>query len=141
MKKPELRKQIGAGPWQNRLSGLRLPAAGSAEQSFLLVISGSPREQAVTLVPAVATSLVRWSGVCMLAKSLQSCPTLWTPETAAQQAPPSLGFSRQEHWSGLPFPSPNTSFLLAQRGAGEGSRQRVYQQNFRGKKGSPQVLT
>ena len=29
-----------------------------------------------------------------------------TPQTAAPQAPPSLGFSRQEHWSGLPFPSP-----------------------------------
>ena len=29
-----------------------------------------------------------------------------TPETAAHPAPPSLGFSRQEHWSGLPFPSP-----------------------------------
>ena len=29
-----------------------------------------------------------------------------TPQTAAQQASPSLGFSRQEHWSGLPFPSP-----------------------------------
>ena len=29
-----------------------------------------------------------------------------TPQTAAHQAPPSLGFSRQEHWSGLPSPSP-----------------------------------
>ena len=29
-----------------------------------------------------------------------------TPETVAHQAPPSLGFSRQEYWSGLPFPSP-----------------------------------
>ena len=29
-----------------------------------------------------------------------------TPETSAHQAPLSLGFSRQEHWSGLPFPSP-----------------------------------
>ena len=29
-----------------------------------------------------------------------------TPETAAHQAPPTLGFSRQEPWSGLPFPSP-----------------------------------
>ena len=29
-----------------------------------------------------------------------------TPQTAAHQAPPSLGFSRQEHWSGLPFSSP-----------------------------------
>ena len=40
------------------------------------------------------------------AKSFQSCPNCVTPETAAHQAPPSLGFSRQEHWSGLPFPSP-----------------------------------
>ena len=29
-----------------------------------------------------------------------------TPETAAHQAPLPLGFSRQEHWSGFPFPSP-----------------------------------
>ena len=29
-----------------------------------------------------------------------------TPQTAAHQIPPSLGFSRQGHWSGLPFPSP-----------------------------------
>ena len=29
-----------------------------------------------------------------------------TPWTVACQAPPSMGFSRQEHWSGLPFPSP-----------------------------------
>ena len=31
---------------------------------------------------------------------------LVTPCTAAYQASPSMGFSRQEHWSGLPFPSP-----------------------------------
>ena len=29
-----------------------------------------------------------------------------TPQTAAHQAPLSLGFSRQEHWSGVPLPSP-----------------------------------
>ena len=29
-----------------------------------------------------------------------------TPQTAAHQAPPSMGFPRQEYWSGLPFPSP-----------------------------------
>ena len=40
------------------------------------------------------------------AKSLSRVWLYATPETAAQQAPPSLGFSRQEHWSGLPFPSP-----------------------------------
>ena len=38
---------------------------------------------------------------------LLSCVRLFTtPWTAAYQAPPSMGFSRQEHWSGLPFPSP-----------------------------------
>ena len=39
------------------------------------------------------------------AKSLQSCPALCTPWTAAYQAPPSMGFSRQEYWSGVPLPS------------------------------------
>ena len=36
----------------------------------------------------------------------QSCLTLCDPRTVACQAPPSMGFSRQEHWSGLPLPSP-----------------------------------
>ena len=36
----------------------------------------------------------------------KSCPTLVTPWTVACQAPPCMGFSRQEYWSGLPFPSP-----------------------------------
>ena len=40
------------------------------------------------------------------AKSLQSCLTLCDPIDGSHQAPLSLGFSRQEHWSGLPFPSP-----------------------------------
>ena len=47
-----------------------------------------------------------WYAAAAAAKSLQSCPTLCNPQTAAHQAPLSLGFSRQEHWSGLPFPSP-----------------------------------
>ena len=46
-------------------------------------------------------------GGLLLQLSLVSCVRLCaTPKTAAHQAPPSLGFSRQEHWSGLPFPSP-----------------------------------
>ena len=36
----------------------------------------------------------------------KSCSTLATPWTVAHQAPLSMGFSRQEYWSGLPFPSP-----------------------------------
>ena len=37
----------------------------------------------------------------------QSCPTLCDPvDSSLHQAPPSMGFSRQEYWSGVPFPSP-----------------------------------
>ena len=36
----------------------------------------------------------------------KSCPTLATPWTVACQVPLSMGFFRQEYWSGLPFPSP-----------------------------------
>ena len=47
---------------------------------------------------------------CMKVKSesedAQSCLTLATPYTAAYQAPPSTGFSSQEYWNGLLFPSP-----------------------------------
>ena len=42
----------------------------------------------------------------MPAMLLQSCLTLVTPWTVACQAPLFMGFSRQEYWSGLPFPSP-----------------------------------
>ena len=52
----------------------------------------------------VAEGASRECRVC--AKSLQSCSTLATPWTVACQAPLSLGFSRQQYWSGLPFPSP-----------------------------------
>ena len=39
-------------------------------------------------------------------KSLSPVQLFVTPWTVAYQAPPSMGFSRQECWSGLPFPSP-----------------------------------
>ena len=41
------------------------------------------------------------------AKSLSCVQLLATPWTAAHQAPPSMGFSRQEYWSGVPLPSPD----------------------------------
>ena len=45
--------------------------------------------------------------VCVLcAQSLTCIQVFATPWTVAHQAPLSMGFSRQEHWSGLPFPSP-----------------------------------
>ena len=39
-------------------------------------------------------------------KSLSCVQPFATPWTVAYQVPPSMGFSRQENWSGLPFPSP-----------------------------------
>ena len=52
-------------------------------------------------------SCEKWSrSAAAAAKSLQSCPTLCDPMDGSPPAPPSLGFSRQEHWNGLPFPSP-----------------------------------
>ena len=42
--------------------------------------------------------------VCV--KSLSRVRIFATPWTVSYQAPPSMGFSRPEYWSGLPFPSP-----------------------------------
>jgi len=48
------------------------------------------------------------------AKSLQLCPTLCDPIDSSPPGSPSLGFSRQEHWNGLPFPSPRHESEVAQ---------------------------
>ena len=45
----------------------------------------------------------------MKVKSLSRIRLLATPCTAAYQAPPSMGFSRQEYWSGVPLPSPSVN--------------------------------
>ena len=48
----------------------------------------------------------------------RSCPALATPWTVAPQAPLSMGFSRQECWSGVPFSSPGKSLNFNPRAAG-----------------------
>ena len=52
-------------------------------------------------------------------KSLSRARLFATPWTAAYQAPPSTGFSRQEYWSGLPLPS------LQQQGRNHNSKQKL----------------
>ena len=47
------------------------------------------------------------------AKSLQLCPSLCNLSDSSPPALPSLGFSRQEYWSGLPFPSPMHACMLS----------------------------
>ena len=48
-------------------------------------------------------------------KSLSRVRLLATPWTAAHQAPPSMGFSRQEYWSGVPLPDTNEPIYDAER--------------------------
>ena len=59
------------------------------------------------MISSSHTSLLHYFGVFIIAaESLQSCLTLCDPIDGSPPGSPSLGFSRQEHWSGLPFPSP-----------------------------------
>ena len=82
--------------------------------------SPSPTESKILFCTSVSHSLSRIQGYCYLFSKFHIYALLLllllsrfsrvrlcaTPLTEAHQAPPSLGFSRQEHWSGLPFPSP-----------------------------------
>ena len=49
---------------------------------------------------------VSWRMACLPAQSLSRVQLFATPWTVTLQVPLSMGFSRQEYWSGLPFPSP-----------------------------------
>ena len=75
-------------------------------------IDGSPSGPAVpgilqarTLEWVAISSSNAWKWKVKV-KSLSRVRLLVTPWTAAYQAPPSMGFSRQEYWSGVPLPSP-----------------------------------
>ena len=87
---PEIKLPVSAGSWKKQ--------EGSRKTSIsaLLLID----------FKAKAFDCVEHNAAAAAAKSLQSCPTLCDPIDGSPQAPPSLGFSRQEHWSGSPFPSP-----------------------------------
>ena len=76
-------------------------------RSKYLLISWLQAPSAVILEPKKIKSLtVSIVSPSAAAKSLQSYPTLCDPIDGSPPGFPSLGFSRQEHWSGLPFPSP-----------------------------------
>ena len=77
-----------------------------------------PHRRQPTRLPRLWDSPGKYTGVgchfflqCMKVKSesqvSQSCPSLSDAWSAAFQAPPSMGFSRQEYWSGVPLPSPS----------------------------------
>ena len=70
-------------------------------------IDGSPPDSPVPGILQART--LEWGAMKVKSESevAQSCPTLATPWTAAHQAPPFMGFPRQEYWSGVPLPSPS----------------------------------
>ena len=76
-------------------------------------IDGSPPGSPVTGILQART--LEWAAISfsnawkwkLKVKSLSRARLLATPWTAAYQAPPSMGFSRQHYWSGLPLPSPS----------------------------------
>ena len=107
---------------QKYWSGVPLPFLKSQHSSSVVSNSMRPSRRQPTRLPRPWNSSVKNTGVgfhillqCMKLKSesevTQLCLTLATPWTAAHQAPPSMGFSRQEYWSGVPLPSP----VLAQK--------------------------
>ena len=60
-----------------------------------------------SILPSMSVFSNEWAiHIAAAAKSLQSCPTLCNPVDGSPPGSPSLGFTRQELWSGLPFPSP-----------------------------------
>ena len=93
-----------------------LPAAAAKLlQSCLTLcdpIDGSPRGSPVPGILQART--LEWVAIAfsnagkwkVKVKSLSLIQLFSTPWTAAHQAPPSMGFSRQEYWSGVPLPSP-----------------------------------
>ena len=88
------------GPHQGRQQGMWGTTVSQTRVGSLCC-----QPSAVWLWTSDHTSL----SLCFCMLLLRRFSRVWlcaTPETAAHQAPPSLGFSRQEHWSGLPFPSP-----------------------------------
>ena len=93
---------------------LLLTAAKSLQSCLTLCdpIEGSPSLDSPWILEWVAIS---FSGAWKWKVKVKSLSHVWllaTPWTAAYQAPPSMGFSKQECWSGLPLPSPTIAFCF-----------------------------
>ena len=103
---------------QNCWLSLIYPTATATAKSLQLCptlcdpIDGSPSDSSIPGILQART--LEWVAISFSSawkwkvkvKSLSRVQLLTTPWTAAYQAPPSMGFSRQEYWSGVPLPSP-----------------------------------
>ena len=72
------------------------------------------------------------SCVCVCVLLTQSCLTLCDPWTIARQVPLSMGFSRQEYWSGLPFSSPGIFLTQGSNSGLPHCQQSLYPPSYQG---------
>ena len=109
----ELCKQMAEAQRIN--SKINQAAAAKSLQSCLILcdpIDGSPPGSAIPGI--LQARVLEWVAISfsnawkwkVKVKSLSDVWLFATPWTAAYQAPPLMGFSRQEYWSGVPLPSP-----------------------------------
>ena len=126
VEEPEIILPTSTGSWKKQESSRKTSAAAAAKSLQLCPtlcdpIDGSPPGSPVPGILQART--LEWVAISfsnawkwkVKVKSLSCVRLLATPWTAAYQAPPSMGFSRQEYWNGLPLPSPrktSTSALL-----------------------------
>ena len=88
-------------PWPHQCS---LLAVAESPGNTIYVVTDTDVYRRAHVAHIVLTSML-----LLLLSRFSRARLSATPEMAAHQAPPSLGFYRQEHWSGLPFPSPPLS--------------------------------
>ena len=93
----------GRGESQPRLAA----AAAKSLQSCPTLCDPIDSSPLGSSVPGILQArILEWVAFAAAAKSLQSYLILCDPIDGSPPGSPSLGFSRQEHWSGFPFPSP-----------------------------------
>ena len=101
--------------WASRWAFLIFAAAAKSLQSCLTLCDPIDSSPPGSPVPGILQArTLEWVAISfsnawkwkVKGKSLSRVRLLATPWSAAYQAPPSMGFSRQEHWSGVPLPSP-----------------------------------
>ena len=88
---------------QEYWSGLPCPPPGDLPDPGIESVSLKPLEFAGGYFTTSSTWKAHSTSLCVHVQLFQSYLTLWT---VAHQAPLSIGFSKPEYWSGLPFPSP-----------------------------------
>ena len=119
------RVQLCATPWtaayqappsmgfsrQEYWSGVSLPSPGTFIVSSKLQLSVCNYGEFVTIMSSdfISSCFISLIPLLLLLSRFSHVQLCATPWTAAHQSPPSMGFSRQEYWSGVPLPSPTNA--------------------------------